>query len=44
MAFLKDEEKDALQMLPLTDVWTDALEGMGEPPTTADAGSDDTVN
>lgn len=27
---LKDEEKDALQMLPLADVWTDALDETGE--------------
>jgi len=41
---LKDEEKDALRTLPLTDVWTDALDETGETATTADDSSDDTVD
>jgi len=41
---LKDEENDALRTLPLTDVWTDALDETGETATTADDGSDDTVD
>ena len=35
---LKDEEKDALRTLPTADVWTDALDEIGETAPTADDG------
>ena len=42
---LQDEEKAALRTLPIADVWTDAaIDQIGETATTADDGSDDTVD